>query len=241
MQILKDVWLVNRDSVKQALPKLRYAPLLALAYLVYQIISLLLSVVRVRMNMGGGFLFGFIVYFVNIAMLAHFLTLLTSVITYGRLSIQDLTSNLFQRLISPLMQVFFIIYIIEFVFNLTLAPLLPALIGMLIFALWEAFKTPVPESVYLGGRFGMDALRSVVDYWQMNWAQWLPLVIIGIGLKYTVGLRISLFASTFSWQFFGAQFAIGLAYSAWMIWRGQLYLILDGSTVRSREYRRRSR
>lgn len=240
MQLLKDIWTVNREAVSRALPKLRYTPFLAVAYLFYQVIHLLVGMIRSQLGAGGGFLWGFVVYFVNIALMAHFLTLMSSVIQYGRLTAADLTSSRFSDLMRPLMQVYFVFYIVELLFGMTISPILPGLVTAIILIAWEAFKTPVPESVYLSNRFGMEAIRHAVDFWTNSWAQWLPVVIVGLGIQYTVGIRVQIFASGINWRFLAGNLLIGLAFAAWMIWRGELFVILDGSSMRSREFRRRS-
>ena len=241
MQLIQDIITVHRDAIKAALPKLRFTPILALAYLLYQVIQSLISLVGSRLATGGAsFLWGFVVYLVNIALLAHFLTLMTSVIRYGRLDLQDLVSSHFTQLMPALIQAFFIIYVIELIFSLFLGSLLPGLVTTLILLAWSAFQTPVSESVYLANRYGLDALRHTLEFWKTSWAQWLPVILISWLVRYTVGIQVQVFASALNWRFLVGNLLIGFAYSAWMIWRGELFVILDGSTMRSRAFRRRA-
>ncbi len=238
MNILTDALHVNKDALKDTLPKLRHAPLLAAAYVLYQIVLYLVNMIGVRLGSGIGFLWGFIVYLVNIAITAHFLTLLLNVIRYDRLKIQDMQDRNFMRLFAPLMQAFFVLYLIELVFGMFANPLLPGFVSSLLLLLWAGAKTPVNESIYLGNRFGYDALRHTLDFWRDNWAQWAVPVLAAFIFKLFIEPRIYVLTSISLWMLPVIWFITGSFIAAWMIWRGELFLTLNNSSLRSRAYRR---
>lgn len=240
MNILSDVIEVNKEALQNTVGKLRYVPLLAVAYVVYQFITFLVGILGSQLGSGIGFLWGFIVYFVNIAIMAHFLTLLLNVIRYGRLRAHDLISQQFMHLVSPLIQAFFIIYLIELVFNIVLSSFLPGFITLLVLFLWEGAKMPVQESVYLGNHFGYGALMHTLQFWKDNWAQWLVPVITGLLVQLIILPRIQQLFYRSIWLLPLVWFISGLGVAAWMIWRGELFVILNAGSLRSREHRRRT-
>ena len=60
MNILTDTLKVNRDALKETLLKLRHIPLLALAYVVYQLILFAVSMIGANLGAGIGLLWGLV-------------------------------------------------------------------------------------------------------------------------------------------------------------------------------------
>lgn len=240
MNLILDALHVNKDALRDSMRKLRHVPLLGLAQLTYQAILFVVSMIGSNLGFGLSFLWGFVVYIVNIALMAHFLNLLNNVIHYDRLKPQDLTSQQFVRLIAPLMQAFFILYLVELVFSMVLSPMLPGMVSSLILLIWAGAKTPVNESVYLANRYGMDALMHTLDFWRDNWLQWLFPILAAFAYQLFVAPRLSGLFLFGIWAYPLIWLLSGIVISAWMIWRGELYETLNGTSLRSRAYRRKN-
>ena len=99
------------------------------------------------------------------------------------------------RLFAPLMQAFFVLYLIELVFSMFAGPLRPGLSSSLLLLLWAGAKTPVNEAIYLGNRFGYDALRYSLQFWKDNWAQWALPVLAAFFFKILLEPRIYVLTS----------------------------------------------
>lgn len=240
MNNLQDTLYVNKEALRHALPKFRHLPLLSASFVIYQLVQFLVSLLGSRMGMGIGFLWGFVVYLVNIAVMAHFLSLLYNVIRYDRLTPGDLTNPQFTRLMPALIQAFFVLYIIELLFSMLLSPMLPGLFTTLILILWEGAKTPVQENVYLGNRYGTAALMATVDFWKNNLLQWAPVLVVAVVFNLFVNPLINRLSFGSFWLMPLVWLVTGIFVSAWMIWRGELFDQLDSSSLRSRAYRRQN-
>lgn len=238
MNILTDTLKVNRDALKKTLLKLRHIPLLALAYVVYQLILFAVSMIGANLGAGIGFLWGFVNYLVNIAIMAHFLSLLYNVIRYNRLTPQDLINRQFTRLMPSLLQAFFFLYIIELLFSLFLSPILPSISSFFILLVWEALKTPVQESVYLGNQYGTGALRATFEFWKSNWAQWSLIILAAAVYQILIQPFVGRLTLLSIWLLPVVWLVSGVLISVWMVWRGELFDVLDSSSMRSREFRR---
>lgn len=238
MNYLSDVLYVNKEALRMTIPKLKHVPLLTGAYVVYQLLQFFVSLLGAQMGSGIGFIWGFVVYLVNIAIMAHFLSLLHNVVRYNRLKPADLTSQEFTRLMPALIQAFFILYLIELVFGMVLSPMLPGILSTIILLLWSGAKMPVQESVYLGNQYGMSALMATLQFWKDNWMQWSAVIVVALLFNIFVQPMIALLSFGSIWLAPIVWIVTGLCITTWMIWRGELFDILHGSSLRSRTYKR---
>jgi hypothetical protein len=127
---------------------------------------------------------------------------------------------------------FFVLWIAD----LLLSPLLRSDAGLALLVLLAKFiiLNAAPEVIYVRGSYGgIETIKRSVSFLQQNWIEWyLPNLLMG-GLLYAADRFLAIPELVFA--------IVAGAFIHWaMIFRGHLFLALDGSSHRQRVFKYRN-
>jgi hypothetical protein len=150
----------------------------------------------------------------------------------GRADLRDLSTS-FGTYLGDVLNVGFLLFLLQLVAAFVLAPF-PLL--LIVFALAVVvFLNAVPELIYLGRASAAELLAESYRFIGANWIEWFPanllivVVVLGLDMVLPAG----------PWGIISAAGA-GLAAAYGWVVRGLLFLELNGSSRRTREFRRRA-
>lgn len=252
LDILKDLLLVNRSTLKKTSKLFLSNWMIIFTGFVYTILNVALLVVLGTFfnNSILGFFSGIVSFIASSAMISNFLYLLNQIIRYGRFTFQDFkegftvylwkvygvlfigwaASFLYDRILEP------VIYSV----NLSLAGTISFLISILVLILMNA----LPESIYQKHYSAWETVTYAFDFIKENWIEWFVPNIIMFGVFYLVtGNVIRNVLAISSGYFFSLSlkgivfYIIGqVLFTFIMIYRGILFDTLSTSTRRKRAY-----
>lgn len=197
---------------------------LGLVAVAYQLVALGVYFLAGLLGIVGGFVFTF----AAAALFSSWLVLVGHVVRSGRASLSDVRDSFFVHL-GDVLTFGFLLWILVLVGTTAFAGFEYLAI---VFALaLLVFLSAVPEQIYLGGRSGMAILAESYRFVAANWIEWLPatgalVVLTGIASAVPfvpLALLAGGIASTFMW-----------------VARGLLFLELDSSSRRARDFQRRA-
>jgi len=150
----------------------------------------------------------------------------------GRVDLHDLSSS-FGAYLGDLLNVGFLLFLLQLVAAFVLAPFPPLLIvfGLAVFV----FLNAVPELVYLGRSGAAELLAESYRFIGANWIEWFPANLLLVA----VVLGVDLVLPEGPFGLISAAGAGLVASYGWVV-RGLLFLELTTSSRRAREFRRRA-
>ncbi|WIV11387.1 hypothetical protein [Proteiniborus sp. MB09-C3] len=252
MDILKDLLLVNRSTIKKASKLFLNNWVIVFTGFVYTLLNIALIIVmniifRIPIMR---FFSGIISFIATSAMISSFLYLLNQIIRYGRVTIQDFKDG-FTVYLWKVYGVLFIGWVASFLFdriigpviysaNLSLSGTISFIISLLVLILMNA----LPESIYQKHYSAWDTVTYAFNFVKENWIEWFVPNVIMLGLFYLVTGNVirDVFAISsgyfFSFSIRGILlYVIGqVMFSFIMIYRGILFDTLSTSTRRKRAY-----
>jgi hypothetical protein len=166
------------------------------------------------------------------AAMSSWLTLMEGVVRAGRADLRDIPGS-FVTYLSELINVGFLLFVLQLIAQLVLAPF-PYL--EIVFALaLLVFLNAIPELVYLGRYASTDLLVQSYRFIGTYWVEWFPanlLLVVALGAVAVVQLPGPLGLVT------PALAAVVALFGG--IMRGLLFLELTTSSRRAREFQRRA-
>ncbi|SCG82659.1 hypothetical protein DW1_1063 [Proteiniborus sp. DW1] len=252
MDILKDLLLVNRSTLRKTSKLFLSNWAIVFTGFAYTILNIALFIVIgiLFSNSILGFFSGIISAIVSSAMISNFLYLLNQIMRYGKITFQDFkdgftvylwkvygvlfigwaASFLYGRIIEP------VIYSI----NYSLAGTLSFIISLLVLILMNA----LPETIYQKHYSAWETVTYTFNFVKENWIEWFVPNIIMLGIFYLVtGNVIRDVLAISSGYFFSLSirgivlYIIGqILFTFIMIYRGILFDTLSTSTRRKRAY-----
>lgn len=240
---LEDAKIVNTAAAKETGKSLLFLPLLALLWVAYELIQILIGILLGRMSMGGsaGLMTGILAYIVKIFLYSHFVGVLSGVVSYRRLNANTLTDG-FQRYFAPVSQVVFVLYIAQLLLGRIGGNLLPSLAILSITILLYLYLSATPEMIYIGGSNGYEAIMTSIDFWKENWHAWGPVAVLAIIVQQTIGVQLRVYFLVLTpgllIRFVIAEFILGLIIALFMVYMGHLYAQLQGTSMRGRAFKR---
>ncbi len=180
-----------------------------------------------RLLLPLGLVGGFVVALASAALASSYLYFLGDLVQGGRAPLSSLRRSLTTYL-WPVVNVFFVLWVASLALQLLLggrgqaAAIMLALWGIALIAL-----NAVPEVIYLRGTHG--GLQTVGASWRFLEAQWLPWFAVNLPLLAALVL-LGLFLAV---PYVGGL-VLGAALHVVMVFRGQLFRELDGTSHRQR-------
>ncbi|WP_282926170.1 hypothetical protein [Helcococcus kunzii] len=232
MNILDDILKVNKEAFTETLKKLKFVPILAMILFVFKIAEFYILFALTGYNQASSFILGFVRAAVSIAFLSALISFLADIVIYNRLDFNNFL-NRFSEYFSPLMNTYFIIFLIEMVVNMLFGAL-PRVISLIISIALLVLQSPLYEEVYLGNTYGMDAVYSAFDFIKENFLQWLPVLIAYVLIEYVFSFWSIIMV--FDLRLIIQSILYGLLLAFVYIYKGQLFKILNGSSMRKRRF-----
>lgn len=213
-------------------------PVLFLAFLLYGIVTNLLTSLTTQLR--GGMAIGFLRWALELAILTHLAGLMNQILRKERLSMEDLIR--FDGVyFAPLSQVYFVIFLVEWVYGLFLQRLMPASLHICLLMAWSLVCAPVFELVYQG-QVRMDQFFDrFLQFWKENGIVLLPYSLLCLLIYYWIGRSSALLALILpgpaAWSYLLLTAFLSTLY---YFTKGLLFNLLWTSSKRSRAYREKS-
>ena len=239
MNYLKDFLDVQLMAIKNTFKSIRYIFIVAVSILAGSLAMNIISNILYTIFKGGvlGLFVNLGIYILELFILSFIMNIL-----YKAIRSNSNTQGFFQddngRFVSKLIQIGFIFYIAQlFISFLGLGPIY-YYITFIIILLFNA----LPESIYLENYDGVNTIMFSVEFLAKNLLNWLvPNIIIYLVfyvLKIQYILPFNIIFTTNIQQIL-IKIATIVLYSGLLIYRGNLFDILNGSSMRKREYMRK--
>jgi len=203
----------------------------------YRNISELLGPLRVidRLGLIGGILMVLVVA----ALISCYLYFTGEVVSQSRVRVSEFGRSIGTYLWA-VVNLGFVVWVARLLLSLALRanPRAAGTAELLLLLASFILLNPAPEIIYARGTYGgLATVQRSIAFVQQNWIEWfvpnLPLAALALIL---VSMLDQLDAPV-AWA---AQIPIGAFYHVAMVFRGHLFLALDGSTHRQRMFRYRS-
>jgi len=244
LNLFQDILFVNKSTIKKAINSLKKNWLIIFTGIAYTIINLIIILIISTLFTGVlQIIAGFVMAIVSASLVSNYLYLLSNIINYDRISMQDFKDG-FKALLWDVYGVFFVFWIASLLINPLYnllgsnAEVLSRIIGILVlFAL-----NPLPETIYQKHYSSFEAISYAFDFMKENWLNWTIPNIIFYCLMYllTGTILTDIFATNLSFNFDFSPKGIGLyllgqlLFSFMMIYRGHLFKLLSTSTRNKR-------
>ena len=199
-----------------------------LALLVYAALLGVTTMLVAPLGLVGGLLLGL----VGAACASSWLALTAQIIRSGRADLRDLPGGFFTY-VSELLSVWFFLWLLRMVDELTLAPF-PFVRIVLRLAIVVFFNV-VPELIYLGRHQSAELLVASYRFISENWIEWFPATL----LLTACVIGVATLPPTGPYGIV-TSVLVGVVLAYTMIVRGLLFIELTTSSRRAREFRRRA-
>ncbi|MBS4537964.1 hypothetical protein GOQ27_05795 [Clostridium sp. D2Q-11] len=249
MVILKDIFYLNKDTLKTTLDLLFKNWKIILMGFVYITINAILGIIINGLFIGVlRIIGGIILTLAMAAMTSNYLYLLQNIIRIERFTLQDVKDG-FTALLRKVYGVLLIGWLASILYSMVLAPILGSIgsiIMMIVPVLVFVLLNPLPESIYLKYNDPWGTIVYAFEFIKENWLEWFVPNIVFLAALYFLSGRIILslfmirFSSTIDISVYSIFiYVIGqVVFSFVMIYRGVLFDSLSTSTRRKRIYMR---
>lgn len=245
MNIVQDIIYVNGEVLKKTTDNVRKNSQVLLVGFAYVIVGFGVSLLMTYLLSGPiGIFGGIIMAILQSALISSYLFVLGNVIVYNRFRWKDARYGLTHYL-WKVYGIFFMFYISSMVLDL-----LASIIGPMIYTIYWVLPlvillllNPLPEAIYIKDRDPLDTILYTFGFMKENWLNWLIPNIIFMLLIYT--FTNGIFNSEFLRRgsggigWFIMLIASGAVISVGMLYRGHLFVLLNGSTRRKRQFMRK--
>ncbi|MFA5525049.1 MAG: hypothetical protein WDA24_11885 [Tissierellales bacterium] len=252
MNILKDLLLVNKSTLKKTSKLFLNNWVIVFTGFVYTVLNIaLLIVLNILFRIPIlGFFSGIISFIATSAMISNFLYLLNQIIRYERITFQDFKEG-FTIYIRKVYGVMFIGWIASFLFDRIIGPFIYSInisyvgsLSFIISILTLILLNALPESIYQKHYSAWETVMYAFNFVKENWIEWFVPNIIMLGLFYLLTGNVIRDVLAISAGYFYSFSVSGIVlyivgqimFSFIMIYRGILFDILSTSTRRKRAY-----
>ncbi|EOC99411.1 hypothetical protein [Caldisalinibacter kiritimatiensis] len=252
MDLLKDLYYVNRKSIKQTFTLFTKNWSIILAIFIYSIISIVLfSLIGILFTGILRILAGIALFLGMSALVSDYLYLLQNIVKYGKFTLEDFKMG-FKVYLWKIYGILVIGWLISYLLDLLVMPIIRGVVPLGILSIiinifLLILFNPLPESIYQKFYSSWDTIVYTFNFTKENWIEWLlPNGIFMIVLYFISGRIVT---NLFSLIQIGIPFDYTLKgivlyifgqvlFSFIMIYRGVLFSILSTSTRRKRMFMR---
>ncbi len=228
MEYLQDALRVLVRSAKETLRSLPFVPLLIGLQILVSVLYWLLAGTLLRQ---GGFIGGIIFAVFRAALWSVYLYGLYHAVHRSRFTTEDLKTG-FGVFFRDLYIAAFVLWIVQMLISVLRIPYTEYLVLLVFSAL--------PETLYLARTRGFDKIRESFEFLQENWYIWLPLTLLMAVLleRISFGVTLTLLRpfGGFGFDIIAAYLVHMVLFSVFALFRGHLYRILYGSSLRKRKF-----
>lgn len=233
MNILEDIIFVNKKAFKETMKNLKFVPILAIILFVFKFAEVNIIGLLSGFDRPSSFILGFARAAISIAFISALISILADIVVYNRLDFKNFF-NRFSEYFSPLMSTYFIIFIIEMLVQVLTQSITIPYLGLVFTIAMLLLQSPLYEEVYLGNRFGGEAIYAAFDFVKENFLQWLPVLVVYViaelffnSSSIMIGLDLEVIIK---------MIIYGLLLAFIYIYKGHLFRILNGSSMRKRSF-----
>lgn len=227
MDRLKDALILSQKSLKETIRKIK------ISYVLLIEIFILLMISNYRLINSGNFFVGLIEYLIQIALMSFIVSSLNDIVNYNR-SGKENPGYGFKRYFSPLINTYFIIYVVKYIlYSIVILANLPINLYLLLLFAFNVIISPVFEFIYINNYYGYDIILRSIEFIKSNFIAW----IIPASLYAILELNaFSLFP-----RFFLLPSIVTLAIKSILLtllymYKGHLYKKLNNSSYRKRKF-----
>lgn len=246
MNLLQDIILVNKSTVKKSIKSFKKNWPIVFTGLIYTILNMIILVLLSTFFRGILYILAsFIMAIVSASLISNYLYLLFNIINHDRITIDDFKDG-FKAFLRKVYGVFFIAwigsYFLSALFNLLgdNAMYLSRIISILILIALN----PLPETIYQKYYSSFESIAYAFEFMKENWLNWiLPNILFHYLLYLTTNtLLLDIFTTHLNFNFDFSIKGMGLyligqvLFSFIMVYRGHLFKLLSTSTRRKRMY-----
>lgn len=247
--MFEDLKAVYKKGFKNTIGTIKKVPLSIFLVLFYFILLGIFE--SLTSFFGNGMLVGLLIPVGYSLILSSYFEMLSDVITFGRIILRSF-KNSFMRQFESIYSVFFFLFIINYVLRISFTN---SDFILVINIFLSILFSSISESIYLEGYTGISCFKDSVNFIKENYLQWL---IPFITIKFLIGYffygqfdlifrenpMFSHFVSPLNVAYFLVNdFTKGLKLILFLIilgffaiFRGHLYKILHGSSIRKRKF-----
>lgn len=247
MDYIQDILHLNKEIIPKSFMLTIKNIKAALLSIPYILLYAALSVVA-----GNTGLFAGIIMAVATGLIASdYLYVVEMIIRYGHFDLEDIKKG-FTVYLRPVYMIIFAVYVVQLGLGLFLGPLMRIIImgysfsAILYFVAILVFNT-IPEVIYIKGYQMGDMFTYSLEFIKENWLQWLLPNIIFMYIMY-IAFR-NMVSSIFLASYGGnsvilvimaiiIMLVVQVVLLFAMIYRGNLFKLLDGSSMRKRNFKR---
>ncbi|NLV76979.1 MAG: hypothetical protein GX023_08375 [Tissierellia bacterium] len=246
MNLIKDLLLVNKLTVKKSIKSFSKNWMLIFTGLVYTLLNILILFILNTFFKGPLYiLVGFIMAIVSSSLISNYLYLLSNIINYDRITMGNFKEG-FKFYLWKIYGVFFIAWIANYLLSLLTGILGTSgdLVNKIISIIILIGLNPLPETIYQKYYSPFESIQYAFEFMKGNWFNWLlPNILLYLLLYLVTGkVIVDLFATHLSFGLDLSLKGIGIyilgqvVFSFIMIYRGHLFKLLSTSTRRKRMY-----
>lgn len=246
MDIIKDLLIVNRQTLKKSVKSLIGNWPIIFIGIVYTTINIAMISFVVTVFRGILSIFaGIFIAIVSASLISNYFYLLFNIINYNKITFQDFKDG-FKYYLRKIYMIFFFAWIGSFILDAIrgLMGFDPYLLNIIITLSILVLLNALPETLYLKVLEPIDSIMYSIDFIKENWFNWLLPNAILYAVLYLVTGRIvtNIFATHVNLGFgldgmAWIRYLIGQGlFSFIMIYRGHLYKLLSTSTRRKRMF-----
>lgn len=246
MNLIKDLLLVNKLTVKKSIKSFSKNWMLIFTGLVYTFLNILILFILNTFFKGPLYiLVGFIMAIVSSSLISNYLYLLSNIINYDRITMGNFKEG-FKFYLWKIYGVFFIAWIANYLLSLLTGILGTSgdLVNKIISIIILIGLNPLPETIYQKYYSPFESIQYAFEFMKGNWFNWLlPNILLYLLLYLVTGkVIVDLFATHLSFGLDLSLKGIGVyilgqvVFSFIMIYRGHLFKLLSTSTRRKRMY-----
>lgn len=239
MNYIEDFFYVQKTAIVNTLKSFRYIFFVAFAIIAGSLAQNIVSNVLITL-FGNSFLsiiLGFILYLLEIFILSFIMNILTISVKRNTEGISIIRDDNGQ-FVSKLIQIGFLLYIVRLILQISGF----MSIYIYIYTIAIIVLNALPESIYLEEYDGTSTIIHSVEFLGKNIINWgLPNILIYLIFKFMNIPYILPFNIHFSKDIkeIGFMLIIIIIYSLLLIYRGNLFEVLNRSSMRKREYMRK--
>lgn len=235
MNIIEDAINVNFEAIKKTFNKLAFVPILVVLLILMSITEDLILTLLSPSIGSVSFLLGFVRYAVSVLFMSAIVSILSDIVLYDRFKIENLFSG-YQRYFHQVSSAYFYFVVLEW---LLFFIDLPISIAVILRYLILVMLSPFYETMYIADEYGADVFTSIFGFLKNNILPWTPTLVIYVVVKSNydnlVGVTsvVNVLGEPELWIKVIIS-AIVLAFI--LIFKGNLFKILNGSSVRKRMF-----
>ena len=257
MNLLKDLFYVNKKASKRTLNLLFNNWAIIFTGLIYSGLMILASIILMifSTNLILGFFTGILMFVIISAIISNYLYLLDNIIHHDKFTINDFKYG-FKAYLRKIYTILFIGWVASLLYNMIFANILgrllvgvisPSLLSFLGSILIFILLNSLPETIYQKHYQPVDTISYAFNFIKENWIEWGIPNIIFIALYYITSgdlfnnlFRLNLLNLAFNFDFNYKSIIVyilgQIIFSFMMIYRGVLFDILSTSTRRKRMF-----